>query len=192
MTMTSKPEPKVNAVVDCETTGLSENLNEIASISVAIYEDTKVVNRFHSLVRPYRVSNISPVALDRNKLRLEDLMKAPNQMEVKGQFLEWWSNEVGELIKPFGYNYSGFDYLFIRNWLGDEVYKSVFHYRAVNVDSVLRFMVQFFPEKFPELVGESLSLENVTAVLGLFHKPHDSNSDALVLIELMEFIKDRV
>jgi DNA polymerase III epsilon subunit-like protein len=178
------------AIVDLETTGLNFELNEIVEISVYVLDNLKIKFFFKSLIKPYRWDNINPEAMKVNGIKIEDLEKAPNAIEVKRDLVSWWENDINEKLCPVGYNFSGFDKNFLTHWLGED-YNKMFHYRALNIDSIVRYLVEF-TDVLPELKNKSLKLQNISGSLGITHLKHRADGDCLCLIDLIKLINKRI
>lgn len=113
-------------VFDTETTGLSSELNEVVQLAAMAYDPITLEpvpesegGVFNSLLKPLREDTIQEAAMRCNKLRLEDLRKAPHPKAVWLDFLAYLKrfNPKGLVTSaPIagGKNIRLFDFPFIR------------------------------------------------------------------------------
>ncbi len=93
-------------VIDFETTGLNAINDEIIEIGAVKIENLKVIDRFHSLVKP--VKKVSDKSIEITGISLEELKDAPTIKEVLPQLLDFMGSSI------FVAHNADFDYRFLR------------------------------------------------------------------------------
>ncbi|WP_036221838.1 PolC-type DNA polymerase III [Mesoaciditoga lauensis] len=93
-------------VVDFETTGLNAIDDEIIEIGAVKIENLKVVDKFHSLIKPTK--EISDKSLEITGISLEDVENAPSIEEVLPKLLDFIRDSI------FVAHNADFDYRFLR------------------------------------------------------------------------------
>lgn len=124
-------------VIDLETTGLIDGVNEIVEIGVLLVnltrEDNKigfeVKSKFHTYIKPSNPLRINPEAMGINQIDSETLAKAPNAMEARQLFYSWWESEGNRKFEVLGHNFSGFDKGFLKLFLST-TYDNFLDYHA--------------------------------------------------------------
>lgn len=113
-------------VFDTETTGLFADKQEVVQLAAVAYDPITLEQIpesdggvFNSLLKPLKEENIQQKAMDVNKLKLEDLRKAPHPKAVWLDFLAYLkrfnpSGLVTSAPIAGGKNIRNFDFPFIR------------------------------------------------------------------------------
>lgn len=110
------------ACYDFETGGINPETCEPLSLGAVIIHPKKLAivegAEFYSLIQPENPDNINPEALEKNKLKMDELMEAPKLETVWNSFLSFlkqyktgknsWGNPI-----PAGYNILGYDNIII-------------------------------------------------------------------------------
>lgn len=182
--MNPKPET-IDMAVDLETGGLDAGQHEILEIGVVHYwvdeeGDYKIGETFESLVRPTRPDDIHPKALEKNGLKIEDLMKAPTPAQVRNAFFNWHEELFdGKLIKMLGSN-PGFDKEFLKLYFGLN-YDKIFWYKQKDTNG--------FAEGLRDsglLDVSSTSLEALADHFNIPHTAHRAIGDCIAAIRVWE------
>lgn len=181
-------------VCDVETTGLDPEVHEIIQLSAAEvvynrdsngFREKEVSNKFCTYIRPVLVEVIDASAMEVNQIPVSKLLKAPSQLQVRGEFFAWWEEVFGgETVTPLGHNFDGFDKRFLAK-LMQSSYKRVFHYHSEDTQKVASFLV-----RSGLAPSQSISLANLTDVLEIPHLPHDAMGDCMATAELYAVLMD--
>lgn len=160
-------------VVDIETTGGNKHSGKITEIAAILYDGTKVVDRFVTLVNPER-------PIDKFVSRLTGITDAmvadaPLFEEIADDFDRFTANAI------FVAHNVNFDYPFIRE-----------EYRRIGKDYSRRRLctVRLSRRTFPDL--PSYSLDKITGELSLhFNGHHRAEADAMATVRLFEKILEK-
>src|SRR5690554_4200204 len=160
-------------VVDIETTGGNKHSGKITEIAAILYDGTKVVDRFVTLVNPER-------PIDKFVSRLTGITDAmvadaPLFEEIADEFDRFTANAI------FMAHNVNFDYPFIRE-----------EYRRIGKDYSRRRLctVRLSRRTFPDL--PSYSLDKITGELSLhFNGHHRAEADAMATVKLFEKILEK-
>ena len=175
-------------VIDLETTGLDPTHHEICEMSfIVIDEELKEVAKFTSTMMPEHFSRIDPKALRVNGFTEKELKTHPSIVQVRGAFLRWKQEVMGDdLIIPIGHNI-GFDLEFLRVFLQYQ-YEDIFHYRKcdtkVMIDNLKLINI---------ITNESPSGLNYWAdKLNIPYTPHKAYEDCMAVIGLLKWFKKSI
>lgn len=128
------------AVIDIETTGLDSAWHEMVQIAIVpLDSDIRVrndVSIFYINLKPEFPERADPKAMQVNGLDVADLVLNGHDSERAKDMLVEWTDSLGlpytkygnrKKLIPLGQNYS-FDKGFIEQWLGYDLYSTLFHY----------------------------------------------------------------
>jgi len=76
------------AFLDTETTGLNPNVHEIIDFAVIVVEGDKILNTYQTKIKPQRLDQADPKALEINGFKEEDWLSAPSITEVGPRIAE--------------------------------------------------------------------------------------------------------
>jgi len=163
------------AVVDIETTGGSARLERITEIAVYIYDGTRIVEEYSTLVNPER--NIPYFITSLTGITNEMVEDAPRFFEVARRIVELTEGNT------FVAHNARFDYSFIRQ----EFSMLGYNFRRPMLDTVA-LSRKLLPGH------RSYSLGNLCSDLGIeINGRHRASGDALATVKLLELLleKDR-
>lgn len=127
-------------VIDTETTGLDVDWHEIIQICILPLDSnftprTDIIPFYINMI-PDNPERASKEAMQKNKLKLPELIKTGFDKIKVIDMLEDWIQSLGmpvtaygrpKCVMPLGHNYA-FDRSFIMQWLGRELYDQWFYY----------------------------------------------------------------
>ena len=159
-------------IIDLETTGLDPAKHEILEIG-AVKVDTG--ETFECKVHPLHIKEADPKALEINGYKKEDWEEAfllPNALKLLNEFLG------KDTVYLMTYNIT-FDWGFLREAYESTGIKAPFHYHKLD-------LLTLAWSKLPP--GSSLSLKNVSSILGLDPEPpvHRALNGAMKAKEVYE------
>jgi DNA polymerase III epsilon subunit-like protein len=192
-------------VYDLETSSADPKTTQILQLGGIILDrnNLSIVDRFESLFKPTDFSTLEEEALKVNRLKVEDLEKAPETPIVWQQFVAWVGkynihknkSTFGACIQA-GYNINNFDAVIINRYCEmygpfDKKRKQQKIFNQVQKYDVMDIL-QFFTESNQEVT--SLSLGNILEYMGVSeeerHKAHNAMIDVLftaaILIKLLK------
>ncbi len=158
--------------VDIETNGLFVE-DDVLSISVRLlYPDgSPTEDEFFSYINTKQPLN--KVATDINKIKQEDIDKAPTAQEVYIKLCSWIAEKECDLpLSPMGHNFLGFDKAKVEKLFGQDKYNRVFHYHAEDSMVLARAL-----QRNRLLPVESCSLKNLALFFRIKHEAHSASSD---------------
>lgn len=125
--------------LDTETTGVDAKLHSLHQVSL-IYEDTNTYEEWDYKIRPWANRVINDAALEKGQIKLDTIMKYPEQSEVFRSFKDLLNSKIDPYNKNdkaflIGFNV-GFDEQFIREWFNinnDSFYGSYFWTPSIDV-----------------------------------------------------------
>ena len=129
-------------VIDVETTGLDPLIHEIWELSVVPVNSSgyplPAVIPLRLVMKPEEPELIdwtTPAITYYQRNHLREAIKTGIPHEKAIDLLAYWITEklkvpVENRIIPLGHNYKGFDILFLKAWLGKELYDNTFHFHA--------------------------------------------------------------
>lgn len=123
--------------IDCETTGLDPQWNELYELCIGSAGFGYSVFKF----RPSGVANIDLKALEINGMTVEELMDLPERKPAIQIFKDWlyeYRTDFGK-ITPIGHNYH-FDCNFITQLIGSILYNTHFHYHYKDTMIAAQFL----------------------------------------------------
>ncbi len=154
---------------DLETTGLNPDTDEVIEIGAIKVKNGKVVEHFHSFVRPHR--NIPSLVTNLTGITYKDVEDAPDPSETRKKFEEFIRN-----YPLIAHNVS-FDRIFLEKFMGKRLDNEFF--------DTLELARIFFPDL------PSHSLQNLVKTLSLKkEEAHRALSDTLMLYSLFNKISD--
>jgi len=157
------------AIIDTETTGLTPDKEMIAIAVIAVDMNMDVVSRFYSLVKPQRIHNFSDDALRINEGLIDQLTHAPTDLEVLGNFDDWFCSLNVKRLKPIGHNFA-FDYAFLLK-LFKYKYQQYFDYGYIDTKAYYELL------NLMNLSKESTKLVDVCERLQIPYNPHKAIED---------------
>jgi DNA polymerase III epsilon subunit-like protein len=176
------------AVIDVETTGLFPAKNDIIEIAVVIYDPETLrptTQRFHKYVKPDPSKEIDQEALNINHIDLDSIPEENTQEKIAKKLIHWISEQgTGKIkLKPLGHNYIVFDILFLKEWLGANIYDENFHYRTTDTCQIARVLkdANILP------IG-SCSLKSISEYYGIPKPPHNALEDALTTLDIYAYL----
>ncbi len=180
--------------VDVETTGFDPKRHEIIQICVLPLDSNiqplKEYMPFYIDLKPNRVENIDPEAIEINKSRLAKLILAGLDQDCAVDLFYNWFQKLNlgqkKKIVPLAHNWP-FDRSFIINWLGHTMFDECFHfhYRDTMANTLYcNDRADFNNEKCPY---PKHGLKYLATTLGVDyeeHKLHDAMADCIVTAEV--------
>ena len=176
------------AIIDLETTGLKPDYHEIIEISIIIIDEfLQEKNRFITTMKPNHFTRIDPKALEINKVDIQDMLSFPTDTQVRGKFLTWKQEILGdEKLIPIGHNIT-FDLMFLKNFLRYH-FDELFHYKKIDtkilIDSLK--LLKMFPDNI------SSSLPELTKALQIKHDAHKAYGDCKAVIKVLNWFKNNL
>jgi DNA polymerase III epsilon subunit-like protein len=188
-----------NLWFDCETTGLDPKANDILTLALKIYIDGELKETKHYKMQPLRWDNISPEALAKNHLTLDEIktFQKPSEAfkDLKATFCKYidpfMKNKPEDYkFRPGGYNV-GFDINFLTEFFkknGDNFIGSFLDYHKRDVMQEALLMDELGLFKFP-----SFKLENVAPHLEVaMENAHDAMCDVETTIKVHDIFIARL
>lgn len=125
------------AAMDIETTGLDPNYHDVVQVAVLPLEPYTLephpkYQPFYQNIRPKNPDRAEPIAMQVNGLDMEELLLCPSAEQVADALSEWFKGinlPLGKRLIPLCQN-SPFDVAFMRQWLGIELYETIFARRG--------------------------------------------------------------
>lgn len=178
--------------VDVETTGLSVEQHEVWQVCVlpldAMLEPNKNFMPFYTDMKPERIDNIDPKAISLGIKDLGNLLTRarPTDM-VADDFVTWFEKlnlAPGKKLVPLAHNFP-FDRAFLRKWLGESLYDSIFHYHYRDTMNIGSFLNDRMDSACRELPYTRLGLKNMCKVHDVqLTNAHDAMADCMATAEL--------
>lgn len=190
--------------IDCETTGLDPFVHEIIQICILPLDANSVIRRdvipFNICLKPDKPESIDPKAMSVHKKTMLKIMNDGFDRESAKDMLEAWIKKLDlplskfsklpKRIKPLGHNYA-FDMMFIRQWLGVELYNEIFDHRYMDTMIIAQYlndraaMHGLDPIYFKLKLGWIAAKEGITV-----ERAHDALSDCVTCSKIYHrFIK---
>jgi DNA polymerase III epsilon subunit-like protein len=173
----------INICLDVETGGLVAGNTEMIQLGAAVFDSKfKAVSVFSSLILPTYLNELDGFALEKNKIAIDSLQKAPTAVEVRNSFYSWIKSLGGDSEKlfPLGHNYA-FDKGFLELFFGKENYQELFYYKHRDSFAFAQGLVD---SGSLSLVQEDLSLENLSKYFGFLHDAHDALGDVYATLNV--------
>ena len=159
------------AILDVETTGGKFNEEKITEIAIFIYNGEKIIDKFQSLINPFK--EIQPFVQRLTGINNELVKDSPKFIDVSEEIFEITKNKI--LV---AHNVD-FDYRIIKN-----------EFKNINIKYIRDTLCTVDLSKliFPDL--KSYKLTNLLSNFGIVNEnPHRANSDALGTVELFKILK---
>ena len=158
------------AILDVETTGGKFNEEKITEISILVYDGTKIIDKFETLINPDK--DIQPFVQRLTGITKELVKDSPKFEDVSEKIFEITKDKI-----IVAHNVD-FDYRIIKN-----------EFRSINIryyrDSLCT--VDLSKLIFPNL--KSYKLTNLLSNFGIKNEnPHRANSDALGALKLLQIL----
>jgi DNA polymerase III epsilon subunit-like protein len=169
---------QLRAAVDIETTGLSKGQDEIIELAFLPFnEDFTIISKFVTYVKPLR--GIKAAAFAVNGISFEMVENAPTPLQVRGAFLDWKENILGEgKIELLGQNVCGFDRPFLDYFFGD-ISNDIFSHRADDTMVLSRAMKKAGLLPNLKSTGADALCEYFNIIRGKAHRAEDDARAAL-------------
>ena len=156
---------------DYESVSVDPHTTQPLSLGAVIIEPRKLEivpnSEFYSLIKPSDPDKVEAKALEVNKLKMEDLMKAPDLKTVWNNFVQYVEKYNKNKSKftapvPMGYNIERFDLIITDRLMKQFGTKTLFHCR-----DTMDLMKDFYrwTENNPKV--KSISLDTVREMLGI-------------------------
>lgn len=187
------------AGVDVETTGLEAGYHEIIQIAIQplddMFQPAKGVNPFYLDIKPERPERAAKAALQINGASLADLYMYGTPSDVAIDLLVDWFQRLNlaptRRIIPLAHNWP-FDYSFLSNWLGPEMFSEIFsvHYRdtmemAILLDDVSsQYGLDIFTQHY--------RLSTLCGKFGIEYIPHNALDDVLATCKLYPRLLEKI
>ena len=158
------------AILDVETTGGKFNEEKITEISILVYDGTKIIDKFETLINPDK--DIQPFVQRLTGITNELVKDSPKFKDVSENIFEITKDKI-----IVAHNVD-FDYRIIKN----EFQKINIKYQRDSLCTVdLSKLI------FPDL--KSYKLTNILSNFGIVNEnPHRANSDALGALKLFKIL----
>lgn len=161
------------AIVDLETTGGSPKFEKITEIAIYIYDGTKIIDEYCTLINPEK--SIPAYITGLTGISNEMVENAPKFYEIAKRIVELTENCI------FVAHNVSFDYNFVRKEFNELGY--VFERKTLCTVKLSRKII-------PGL--KSYSLGNLCHSLGIkINARHRAADDALATVQLFEFLKNK-
>lgn len=158
------------AIIDVETTGGNPQYSKITEIAIYVYDGTRIVDEFVSLINPE--CNIPPFITKLTGITNEMVEDAPKFFEVARQIVELTEGKI------FVAHNASFDYGFVRS----EFRRLGFDYKRDTLCTV-KLSRKIIPGR------SSYSLGNLCRTLGIeIENRHRAGGDALATVKLVELL----
>ena len=161
------------AILDVETTGGKFNEEKITEIAIFIYNGEKIIDKFQSLINPFK--EIQPFVQRLTGINNELVKDSPKFIDVSEEIFEITKNKI--LV---AHNVD-FDYRIIKN-----------EFKNINIKYIRDTLCTVDLSKliFPDL--KSYKLTNLLSNFGIVNEnPHRANSDALGTVELFKILTSK-
>ena len=161
------------AILDVETTGGKFNEEKITEIAIFIYNGEKIIDKFQSLINPFK--EIQPFVQRLTGINNELVKGSPKFIDVSEEIFEITKNKI--LV---AHNVD-FDYRIIKN-----------EFKNINIKYIRDTLCTVDLSKliFPDL--KSYKLTNLLLNFGIVNEnPHRANSDALGTVELFKILTSK-
>ena len=177
---------------DTETTGLDPVKNDIIQLAMIIEIDGEIKEKIKMEMQPFSYDNISPEALETNKLTIEQIKTFPapqDQYKILNKILGNHVDRYNKFDKMIagGQNVK-FDIEFLRNFFiknNDPYFGSFFNYHYVDIISLSAIL-----KYFKKIDIDNLKLETICEYMGIELSAHDAMEDITATREVfMEFGK---
>lgn len=181
---------------DLETTGLDATLQDIVQIGALIEEDGKIIDEINLKCQPFSYENISPKALEVNKIAIAELKTYPQPQVTYAEFtdkLKKMTHYGDNKLKLIGAN-SSFDIDFIIQFFKKN--KSGYNeYFGKYIDMFSYFDVTAFCRALKHhgiIEVENCKLGTLSKHFGVVNKSaHDAVGDCFATREIYYILKDR-
>ena len=161
------------AILDVETTGGKFNEEKITEIAIFIYNGEKIIDKFQSLINPFK--EIQPFVQRLTGINNELVKDSPKFIDVSEEIFEITKNKI--LV---AHNVD-FDYRIIKN-----------EFKNINIKYIRDTLCTVDLSKliFPDL--KSYKLTNLLSNFGIVNEnPHRANSDALGTVDLFKILTSK-
>lgn len=167
--------------LDTETGGINPKVNSLLSIGLVIWEDKKIIFEKEFFVKEEQY-NITPKAMEINKLNLDELKK--NGME-KNKIKE----EITKIIKKnfedkailAGHNIN-FDISFIKTIFTEKEFMNLFSYRSIDTASIIKYIS----------IKKNINLTSLDDAIKYYNlkieKRHSALDDAMVTAKIFNLL----
>lgn len=173
--------------IDLETGGLSLN-DDILSVSARLLNKngtpTDIV--FSSYIQPTKKPDREALLI--NNITEEKLVAAPKKKDVVEKLFEWqFKLSEGKQSTPVGHNYCAFDCPRYQLLLGDNLYKKLYHYHAIDTMVIAKNLQQAGFSAF-----RSVSLKYLVGLFKLQVPEGQSRHNADVDTYMTAFVLNRL
>lgn len=184
--------------VDLETTGLLAGYHEIVQICVLPLDENieprQDISPFYMNVKPFYPERASAMAMKVNGLSLNDLQGAPSSAQVIDCLHEWFEElnlPLNRRIVPLTQN-APFDIAFLKCWMGNEDYDSVFLRRGRDTMFAAAYLNDQAAYQNKTIPFTTVGLKNLCEKFGIdISGHHDALADCIatakVYRELLRF-----
>ena len=183
--------------LDTETTGLNPNIHGLREVGFIVEIDGVVMEKGVFYINPFTYEKqieIDDYALFISNKTIEELKTYDRSSLSSKEFIRTIVKYVNvnskeDVFTIAGYNV-GFDIGFIKAWFDDlglkDAYKTLFHYKALDV-----FSLVFFLRNLDLIDTENDKLETLCKYFNIDIDAHNALSDILATKQLYEIIVDK-
>lgn len=167
--------------LDTETGGINPKVNSLLSIGLVIWEDKKIIFEKEFFLKEEQY-NITPKAMEINKLNLDELKKnGIEKNKIKEEITKIIKRNFEDKAILAGHNIN-FDISFIKTIFTEEEFMNLFSYRSIDTASIIKYIS----------IKKNINLTSLDDAIKYYNlkieKRHSALDDAIVTAKIFNLL----